>query len=228
MLPLFVRDYVTATRHMSLAERGAYTDLLFFQWENGQLPKEPERLARLISCTIDELAAVWSVIGGKFVEGGSGLLNERLEQHRTKAIALSEKRASSGRSGGKQSAKQRAKQRGSKTEPVARNLLEAKSNSPSPSPSPSPESKRPRKRGSRLPEDFRPDLEHAQSVIRDIDAQAETEKFCDYWKARSGSGATKQDWPATWRSWIANCRDSGRYARAAQGIGSKGMPCLNG
>lgn len=31
---------------------------------------------------------------------------------------------------------------------------------------------------------------------------AETEKFVDYWRAKSGAGATKVDWPATWRNWL--------------------------
>lgn len=47
MLPFFPRDYLAATRHMSLAERGAYTDLLWLQWENGPLPTAPDQLARM-------------------------------------------------------------------------------------------------------------------------------------------------------------------------------------
>lgn len=31
---------------------------------------------------------------------------------------------------------------------------------------------------------------------------AETEKFVDYWRAKSGANATKLDWPATWRNWL--------------------------
>lgn len=88
MLPFFVRDYVTATRHMTLAERGAYTDLLFFQWENGRLPKEPERLARLIGCTPEEFASVWPHINEKFTETGEYVFNERLEDHRAESLRL--------------------------------------------------------------------------------------------------------------------------------------------
>ncbi len=25
--------------------------------------------------------------------------------------------------------------------------------------------------------------------------------FCDYWISKTGAGATKRDWPATWRNW---------------------------
>jgi uncharacterized protein YdaU (DUF1376 family) len=148
MLPWFPRDYIAATRHMSLAERGAYTDLLFAQWENGPLPRELERLARIVGCPMEEFEGVWNAVKVKFIDTPHGIINERLEEHRTKAVSLSQKRALIGKLGGEASGKQRAKQRLSKHEPNASAIGEAigqandeaKSNSPSPSPSPSPES----------------------------------------------------------------------------------------
>jgi len=53
-----------------------------------------------------------------------------------------------------------------------------------------------------------------------VDLEAEHRKFCDYWAAKAGSGATKVDWNATWRNWIrragedAPVRASGRPAAA--------------
>ncbi|MCA1440457.1 hypothetical protein I6F07_09570 [Ensifer sp. IC4062] len=35
-------------------------------------------------------------------------------------------------------------------------------------------------------------------------AEAEFEKFRDYWCAKAGREATKLDWQATWRNWIRN------------------------
>jgi uncharacterized protein YdaU (DUF1376 family) len=148
MLPLFVRDYVTATRHLTLAERGAYTDLLFFQWELGRLPREPERLARLIGCSAEEFGAVWPAIKAKFVQIEVGLINTRLEEHRAEVLRLRDVRAEVGRIGGKQSASKRAsktqaklKQTGKQnSSSVASNLLDgllvAKSNHPNPNPNP--------------------------------------------------------------------------------------------
>lgn len=59
------------------------------------------------------------------------------------------------------------------------------------------------KKGSRLPIDFEPDLDFAGSLGLTV-SQAETEaaKFRDYWAAKTGQGATKQDWQATWRNWV--------------------------
>lgn len=68
-------------------------------------------------------------------------------------------------------------------------------------------------RGSRLPVGFKPDLEYASSQILDIDADGEAQRFVDYWNGKAGAAAVKTDWPATWRNWIRNCKDSGKYAR---------------
>ena len=68
-------------------------------------------------------------------------------------------------------------------------------------------------RGSRLHDDFRPDIEYARQQVPDIDAEGEAQKFADYWRSRAGAAGVKCDWPATWRNWIRSCRESGRYAK---------------
>lgn len=90
---------------------------------------------------------------------------------------------------------------------------------PTPSPAPTPHSplpspaakasEGPRKRATRIPDDFRP-----SPAVRDdmaakrpeVDLELETEKFRDYWAAKAGKDATKLDWDATWRNWIRNAR----------------------
>lgn len=66
------------------------------------------------------------------------------------------------------------------------------------------------KRGTRLPDDFTITAELADWAAREtphIDVATETEKFCDYWRAKTGKDATKLDWVATWRNWMRNARD---------------------
>lgn len=74
----------------------------------------------------------------------------------------------------------------------------------------------PRSRASRLPDDFEPDAEYAIATLPDLDVAAESARFSDYWRGKSGSGGMKVDWQATWRNWIRNCKDSGRYAKRAE------------
>jgi uncharacterized protein YdaU (DUF1376 family) len=88
MLPWWPRDYLAATRSMTLAERGAYTDLLWFAWDTGVLPNDPSRLARMLGVSSEEFEAVWPGIKLKFVlTDAGGIVNERLERERAKATA---------------------------------------------------------------------------------------------------------------------------------------------
>ena len=63
-----------------------------------------------------------------------------------------------------------------------------------------------KKRGSRLSADWAPsedDLAFARSKgMPQIRMDLETEKFRNYWTAKTGTAATKIDWPATWRNWV--------------------------
>jgi len=41
-----------------------------------------------------------------------------------------------------------------------------------------------------------------------VDGRRETEKFRNYWRAKTGQSATKLDWEATWRNWMLKAADS--------------------
>lgn len=60
----------------------------------------------------------------------------------------------------------------------------------------------------RAPTDFEPDRLYALREVPDMDVEREVQKFrdCQFKRAHS-------DWSATWRNWIATCRDGGKYAR---------------
>ena len=87
----------------------------------------------------------------------------------------------------------------------------------------------PRKRATRLQEDFTvtPEMRlWAASKAPDADLNTETEKFINYWVAKSGKDATKLDWTATWRNWILNAKTSNtRPDHSARGL-AKGMAML--
>lgn len=63
----------------------------------------------------------------------------------------------------------------------------------------------PRKRGTRIPADFRVTdgmVAWAREHTPNVDGRAETAKFIDYWQAKAGRDACKLDWTATWRNWM--------------------------
>jgi hypothetical protein len=85
---------------------------------------------------------------------------------------------------------------------------EAESGHPDPTrpdPTNTPNGVMPRKRGTRLPEPFivtREMRDWAAQEVPTVDVDTTTRKFVDYWRAKSGRDATKQDWAATWRNWL--------------------------
>lgn len=71
-------------------------------------------------------------------------------------------------------------------------------------------------RGTRLPSDWTLPAEWrawARAEYPTVDVDLEAAKFADYWHARTGAGATKADWLATWRNWVRNARGTGMPRR---------------
>jgi hypothetical protein len=84
-------------------------------------------------------------------------------------------------------------------------------------------------RGTRLPADWiAPESYIAYAVERGMPADrvsVEVEKFRNYWTAKSGAGATKRDWEATWRNWILNAMERHRGgARNGSALGAHSAP----
>lgn len=103
MMPFWTGDYLAATRGLTLAERGAYTDLLFYSWELGGLPDNIPRQARMLGITVDEFREVLPAIRSHFHRNPeTGLVvNERLEEERRISIAMREDAQVRGKNGGK-------------------------------------------------------------------------------------------------------------------------------
>lgn len=63
----------------------------------------------------------------------------------------------------------------------------------------------------RLPADWVPsesDLRFCKTQRPDLDPLAVADQFRDYWIAAPGAKGRKADWPATWRNWIRNQRQT--------------------
>lgn len=64
-------------------------------------------------------------------------------------------------------------------------------------------------RGTRIPEDFQPDLAEALKFgFRSDEASLEADAFRDHWRSKPGADGRKVDWPATWRNW---CRREWKF-----------------
>lgn len=81
------------------------------------------------------------------------------------------------------------------------------------------------RKASRIPDDFALTPERrAVATAERIDPDRTFAKFRDYWRAKSGSQATKLDWDATWRNW---CRSEGDRNPQSKGGADNGLPFAN-
>ena len=103
-MPFFVGDYLgsVSVRLMTLAERGAYTHLLFMNWQEGRLEKNPKQLAKLLDCSLEEFEQIWEGIKDKFKEDSKGrIYNKKVEDVKNQCFAIKKKRSKVGSKGGK-------------------------------------------------------------------------------------------------------------------------------
>ncbi len=60
-----------------------------------------------------------------------------------------------------------------------------------------------------------------QDRFPQLDISIEAEKFGNYWTGKSGKGANKKDWAATWRNW---CISAEQYRRERNPAATAGPP----
>lgn len=87
-MPLYVADYLADTGHLSAAEHGAYLLLIMHYWQNGGLPNEDRRLARICRMSPDEWAEARETLFDMFDDGWK---HARVEEELQAAREISEK-----------------------------------------------------------------------------------------------------------------------------------------
>lgn len=97
IFPLYYNDIDRSTRDWTDEEFGCYMRLLMHQWDKGEIPKDPQRLARIVT----SLGSSWVQVGLKFTETEKGYINERLEEIRQERNAFNKKQQENGKKGGR-------------------------------------------------------------------------------------------------------------------------------
>lgn len=214
------RAFLEGVRKLTEREIAVYAVVLDLIYDGGhQTLNDPKHIASYFSDLGS--AAVRHAINrlvesGKLIIDGEFLTNKRAQNEGKTREELAETRRKSGRLGGVSSGVSRANSNksndlGEANAPYARAKdkirkdIEVKEE-------PNGSSKR---RGSRLPPDFVPDIEFAISIgLSRQQAESEAVKFREWWPAQSGQKGVKADWSLTWKTW---CRKAVERLPQARG-----------
>lgn len=63
---MYSKDWIRGTAYMTPAEKGVYIDLLCHQHQDGSIPTDIKRIARLVGLSMEEFNPIWEVVGKKF------------------------------------------------------------------------------------------------------------------------------------------------------------------
>jgi uncharacterized protein YdaU (DUF1376 family) len=198
-----IGDYKSHTHHLSPLEDLAFRRLLDHYYLH-EAPIKQRDIARQIGLR-DYEQEVLAVLNEFFISTENGFINPRADAEITKYRKFSED--------GKKGAAKRWHKGGNgeaisppNATPIATNNQEPITNNHSIEAAPI---KKPRQQGSRLasnwvlPKEWEDWAKHERP---DLNLRSVGEQFRDYWSAKTGSGATKLDWQATWRNWVRNQR----------------------
>lgn len=218
-----IGDYAAATAHLSFTEDAAYTRLLRIYYRDERpLPVEIRAVQRLVGARMpEEQEAVETVLREFFRLTDDGWHNKRCDEE----IAKAQEQAATNR---RIAEEREARRKATKPDVPVHESCNESSASREPSHKPLATSQTPllnqeqkqkigTPKAARLPPDwFLPKAwgEWAEAERPDLDIRREADSFRDYWVAKSGRDATKNDWQATWRNWIRKA--DGMRRRAGQ------------
>lgn len=95
-MPLYIAEYLADTGHLSAAEHGAYMLLIMHYWQNGSLPVDDRKLARICRMTDAEWDDTKPTLAEFFDDGWQ---HGRIEQELDTAQQTIAKRSAAGKAG---------------------------------------------------------------------------------------------------------------------------------
>lgn len=211
-LPLYVGDYLRDTGYLTLEQHGAYFMLLMRLWSaGGGLPSDEGKLARIAGVSVKKWRPIWADLSAFFEVADGQITHKRITAELGKAGALRAKRAAAGAKGGA------AKSLKLQKAPVAKATADPKQIIPDQQVRKEEPNGSSKKRGSRLPADWEPDVEFARSIgLSQTDIDLEAQKFREWWPAQPGQKGVKLDWGLTWMTWCRKAlADRSRFARGS-------------
>jgi len=237
--PFYVKDWLSSrsVKRMTLAQKGAYIELLATQWLDGSLPDDQEELRAILGASQPEFSKVWKRVEPMFPVCSDGQRrNEKLDDLREKALEKSQKASAS-------VSKRWAKSE--RVEPendtnvlrthydrntndipykniVISNQESVKESEDSLGDEPPQTPKKP------TPRFVPPTVQEVEGYMTEQNwptPTATAQKFHDYWTSagwRRKAGPVK-DWKATVRTWLANEAERAQPQKKSQSQGALDM-----
>ena len=210
-----IKDWTRDTAHLSVEEEGVYRRLLDLYYESeSPIPLETQSVIRRLRLG-SHVEAVGLILSEFFREESDGYHHTRCDTEIAKYHAKAGANRENGKKGGRPE-KPKENPDGFQKEPTD-NLNHkplTTNQEPSEKPPLSPSEGEKKKRNSRIPDPFMLTAEMrawAAEKTPAVDLKTDTENFVDYWR---GTGGTKADWVATWRTWMRKAqKDSQKGAR---------------
>lgn len=93
----YAQRWLSSTAQMTLEAQGAYVRLLAWSWDNGPLPTNLDKRARLVGLTRARFNRLWLEFGSKWEDAPGGLINPKLEQVRSEKQAFHQAKSNAGK-----------------------------------------------------------------------------------------------------------------------------------
>jgi len=100
-MPLYVSDWDASTRHLDVAEDGAYGRLVRFYWRNGPPPDDDAKLARIVGATLPRWLKMRATLAAFFAVGDGVWRHKRVELELERAAAAHARAVERARAGGR-------------------------------------------------------------------------------------------------------------------------------
>jgi uncharacterized protein YdaU (DUF1376 family) len=254
-IQLYIADYLADTQHLTTEEHGAYLLLIFNYWQRGKSFKARDEhvlnkcLASVAHMSEQNFNLIKNVLSEFFEVRENEWIHHRIEQDLERVNEMSEKRRNAGKASAEarkikgKTAKKKAKSTHDqqvlnkcltsveqvliyKDKDKDKEYISKESNTLASI------TKEKQKNGTRLsadfdlPEDWILEAKKIRNDLLDDRIKMESEKFKDYWTAKSGKDAVKLDWQATWRNWIRGVKTgySANSKTLSSNIGSVTKP----
>jgi uncharacterized protein YdaU (DUF1376 family) len=98
---LYAQDFLTGIMYLTNDEVGMYIKMLCKQWTDGKIPKK-----RLGFLTGKDWDSMTEELRNKFIDMGSYVVNQRLEDERLKRLNFKKRQSENGKKGGRGNKKQ--------------------------------------------------------------------------------------------------------------------------